>query len=341
MADQTAFPLVRGYQMRLTRLNQCCQVNYGQDASVVTEGYVSIAFTASINAGEEIIVANANGKTCVRDTPSDEFQGYGLAFTFCDVQPCVFELLTGQPVVTNAAGDAVGFRMNSNVTAENSAFALEVWMGIPGDVCQGTAGSANGYLLLPCVSGGTVGDFTIENAAINFVVTGATTKDGNNWGTGPYPNSPLANPTDANDHLQVLYTTVNPPAATVGCVALELDGLVVTDSGYVATLTMDDAANDCFAAAFTVDWGDDSTVETFTGGTATAAHTYATAGTDIINISFSDPTCTGVSYTVSITGVVSLTASAEQPVAARTAVNATAKTTTATDSDLDESSTSS
>ena len=81
MADQTAFPLVRGYQMRLTRLNQCCQVNYGQDASVVTEGYVSIAFTASINAGEEIIVANANGKTCVRDTPSDEFQGYGLALS--------------------------------------------------------------------------------------------------------------------------------------------------------------------------------------------------------------------------------------------------------------------
>lgn len=349
MADQTAFPLVRGYQMRLTRLNQCCQVNYGQDASVVTEGYVSIAFTASINAGEEIIVANANGKTCVRDTPSDEFQGYGLEFTFCDVQPCVFELLTGQPVVTNAGGDAVGFRMNSNVTAENSAFALEVWMGIPGDVCAGTAGSANGYLLLPCVSGGTVGDFTIENAAINFVVTGATTKDGNNWGTGPYPNSPLANPTDANDHLQVLYTTVNPPAATVGCVALELDGLVVTSSGFVVTMTLDDVANDCFADSFTVDWGDGSALETFAGGTATTSHTYATAGTYLINISFADAACTGVSYTAVVTGVVSLTASAEQPAVTsltasaeqpttrKTSTKTSAKTSTETTLDLDES----
>lgn len=304
MADQSAFPLVRGYQMRLTRLNQCCQVNYGQDASVVTEGYVSIAFSASINEGDEIIVTNANGRTCVRDTPSAEFQGYGLEFTFCDVQPCVFELLTGQPVVTNANGDAVGFRMNSNVTAQDSAFALEVWMGIPGDVCEGTAGSANGYLLLPCVAGGTVGDFTIENAAINFTVTGATTNDGNNWGTGPYANSPLDNPTDANDHLQVLYTTKKAPDATNGCVPIEMAGLTVTTNGFDVSLAFDPSANAAFNSDVVIDWGDGSAYTALTGPLTVADHTYSEAGTYSFSMAFADDSSAGMSYTVDVTGVM-------------------------------------
>ena len=159
----------------------------------------------------------------------------------------------------------------------------------------------------------------------------------------------MANPTDANDHLQVLYTTVNPPAATVGCVALELDGLVVTSSGFVVTMTLDDVANDCFADSFTVDWGDGSALETFAGGTATTSHTYATAGTYLINISFADAACTGVSYTAVVTGVVSLTASAEQPAVTsltasaeqpttrKTSTKTSAKTSTETTLDLDES----
>ena len=188
---------------------------------------LSEALTANINTGDEIVVTNANGKTCVRDPATSEFQGYGVEITFCEVSPCLFSIVTGMPSVVNAEGDIVGFRMNSSVSLSGSGFALEVWMGVPGVACQGEAG-AYGYLLLPCLQGGVVGDFTIENAAVTFTVTGAATKDGNGWGVGPYDvvadeagaAAPLPDPLDGNDHLYAVFTTVPPPDPTDGCEAL-------------------------------------------------------------------------------------------------------------------------
>src|SRR5262245_4522319 len=227
MANPTSFPLVRGRTMRVTHLDGCCGPSYGPDNQVVTEGFVSVALTANVNDAEEITVTNASGKTCVRDTGCPEFTGYSAEITFCDVTPCLFSLITGQPVVLDALGNVVGFRMNTDISLCESGFALEVWMGVPGVACTGEEG-AFGYLLLPCLRGGVVGDFTIENAAVSFVVTGASTRDGNGWGIGPYKVVPDANgdpgflpdPLDPNDHLYVAFTTVAPPDDTDGCVDL-------------------------------------------------------------------------------------------------------------------------
>jgi len=227
MASPKSFPLVRGRKMRVTAVDGCCAPVFGPDNMVVTEGFVSVALTATINTPDEITVVNANGKTCVRDTPCPEFQGYGVEIVFCDVNPCLFSLITGQPVVLNAVGEVVGFRMNSSISACDKGFALEVWSGVPGVACSGDQG-AFGYLLLPCLQGGVVGDFTIENAAVTFTITGATTKDGNGWGTGPYrvvedaagAASLLPDPLDPDDHLYAIFTTVPPPEDTDGCAEL-------------------------------------------------------------------------------------------------------------------------
>jgi hypothetical protein len=223
-----SFPLVRGRTMRVTKTDGCCAPAYGPDNMVVTDGFVSVALTANINEPEEIVITNANGKTCVRDAGCPEFQGYSVEITFCEVSPCLFSLVTGQPSVVDAAGDIVGFRMNSGVSVCDSGFALEVWMGVPGVACSGEQGGF-GYLLLPCLQGGVIGDFTIENAAITFTVTGANTKDGNGWGSGPFDvvadaggnAGPLPSPLDPDDHLYVSFTTVAPPEETDGCVELE------------------------------------------------------------------------------------------------------------------------
>jgi len=225
----TSFPLVRGRTMRVTQTDGCCTPAYGApDGMVVTDGFVSVALTANINEPEEIVITNANGKTCVRDAGCAEFQGYGVEITFCEVTPCLFSLVTGQPSVVDAAGEIVGFRMNSAISGCDSGFALEVWMGVPGVACSGEQGGF-GYLLLPCLQGGVIGDFTIENAAITFTITGANTKAGNGWGVGPYdvvettvPGTPgpLPSPLDPDDHLYVSFTTIAPPEETDGCTAV-------------------------------------------------------------------------------------------------------------------------
>lgn len=229
MASPKSFPLLRGRTMRATKLNGCGVPVVGPESVATTDGYVSVALTAEVNDAEEIVVTNANGQTCVRDPGCAEFKGYNVEITFCNVDPCLFSMLTGQDTVNAANGDAIGFRMNSKKKACDSAFALEVWSGVPGVACQGqTAESGSfGYVVLPFVRAGVIGDFTIENAAVTFTMTGAVTLDGNSWLEGPYdvysdgvlPDGPLPEPLDKDDHLAVLYTTVAPPEPTEGCTA--------------------------------------------------------------------------------------------------------------------------
>lgn len=230
MATKNDYSLVRGRRMRVTRLDGCGAPVVGTESSAVTEGFISVAFTAQTTEAEAITVVNAGGKTCIDDKGTPAFNGYGLEITFCGVQPCILEMLTGQPVVTDAEDEVVGFKMNTSVDQSAQAFALELWSGVPGVACEAGAGGSYGYILVPFVSSGVVGDFTIENAAVNFVVTGASTKDGNGWGTGPTSYLPVAGvggvasalpeALDPDDHLYVVWTSVAPPDATDGCVAL-------------------------------------------------------------------------------------------------------------------------
>ena len=300
MATAKSFPLVRGRMMRVTKTDGCCGPAYGPDSSVVTEGFVSVALTAAITEPEEITVTNANGKTCVRDAGSPTFQGYGAEITFCEVQPCLFSLITGMPLVTDATGEIIGFKMNSKIALDSSGFALEVWMGVPGVACEAGGGGSggSGYLLLPCLSGGVIGDFTIENAAITFTVTGAATKDGNAWGTGPYGDMTLNEALDVDDHLYVAFTTAAVPAVTDGCVSLVPPGMTFTVTDETVTLNLPRAAGGCWANEAVVDWGDGTAPETVPGSQSSVTHSYATVGEKTVVVATED--CPEVSLTVII-----------------------------------------
>lgn len=222
------FPLVRGRRLRATRLDACGRLASAECSSITTKGFVSVALTANIDEGEEISVVNASGERCVSDKPTATFTGYGVQITFCDVDPQLYAMMTNQSVVFDSQGDAVGFRMNTGVDTGGAGFALELWSGVPGVACDTPgAGGSYGYLLLPFVSGGVLGDFTIENGAVTFTLQNASTKDGSAWGVGPYDvvpgvggvAGPLLTPIDSRDHLHVQYTTVAPPEPGCDCLS--------------------------------------------------------------------------------------------------------------------------
>ena len=231
----TSFPVVRGNMLRVTKLDGCGRPVAGAGNMITTDGFVSVGLSSNITTGDEITVQSASGKNCIRDKAPDTFDGYGVDVTFCEVEPCLFALLTGQTPLTDAAGNVIGFTMNSDRYA-STGFALEVWTGSPagGDQCgaAGTTAQPAGYFVLPNVQGGVLGDFSIENAVITFGVQGAATKDGNNWGQGPYTGAfnttdPKQNPPDVgpfldhdldkNDHLGIAYTTKGFPSDSDGC----------------------------------------------------------------------------------------------------------------------------
>lgn len=231
--------LVRGRVARFTRLDACGRPVYGPESQVVTEGFISVAYTANIDEGEEINVPNAAGKRCVYEPANPSLLGYTVEITFCNVDPDLFALATGQRTLTDAFGDVIGFTMDTAVDPSESAFALEVWAGAPTDgACAEGATGSYGYVLLPFVSGGVAGDFTIENDAVTFTIANASTKDGNAWGTGPYevvlgaggvPQA-LFEDVTSTEALVMLITGMAPPEPECGArPLLEMTGEALTD----------------------------------------------------------------------------------------------------------------
>jgi hypothetical protein len=182
----TCFSLVRGRAMRVTRLDGCGAVDLGPDSSIVSDGFITVQLSAQTDEGETISVTNAAGKVCILDEPCPVFTGYDVQVEFCGVNPLLLELMTGQVSVLDSAGNRVGFRMNTAIDACGSGFALEVWSSVPSAVCDPNAGVSYGYFLVPFIKGGVIGDFTIGNDAVNFTLSGAKSKDGNNWDVGPF-----------------------------------------------------------------------------------------------------------------------------------------------------------
>jgi len=282
---------VRGRRMRVTRVDSCGRPVYGDDSVVVSKGFVSIAYTANTDEGEEINVTNASGERCIYEPASPTFLGYSVEITFCNVDPDLFAMLTGQEVTYDANGDVDGFTMDTAVSVADTAFALEAWTGSPSSgACDEGAEGQYGYVLLPFVQGGVLGDFTLENAEVTFTISGAATKDGNSWGVGPYDvmvgaggvASPLLTPLTATKHLLLKVVGIAPPEPACGArPLLEPDGAALTS--VTATPDAENGLEVTFAPQpvgtdpWWIDFGDGLWDYSETGGDI--VHVYEAAGT--------------------------------------------------------------
>lgn len=280
------FPVLRGRRLRLTKLDGCGRPIYGPESQVVTSGFVSVALTANIDEGTAITVQNANGDNCIDEAAKPILNGYGVAITFCAVDPDALAITAGQEQYLDYNGDAVGFVVDADIDLSDTAFAVEVWLGSPTDNCAEGAEGSFGYLLLPFVQGGVLGDFTVENAAINFAISNAATKKGTTWGAGPYnvmldgtTPSPLPTPLTSSQYLLLVQTGLTPPEAFCGARPL-LDPTDAALTSITATPTAGKHLSVTPAPAgsdpFWVDFGDGTWDYSPTGSALT--HDYAAAG---------------------------------------------------------------
>lgn len=180
--------LIRGRVARVTRLDSCARPVIGEYNSAITDGVITVTATANTSDTDEINVTSFTGARCIYEPSIPELNGYTFDIQFCSVEYELFEIITGQTLVLNSAGDPVGLEIDTEIKLSDIGFALEVFAGAQSvDACDDpNAAGVYGYLLAPRVQGGILGDFTIENGAVNFTVTGAATRDGNQWGRGIY-----------------------------------------------------------------------------------------------------------------------------------------------------------
>lgn len=214
-------------RVRVTKLNSCGQVVTGSCSQVVSDGIISIAMTKNYEAREEFFVKNGDGKFCVRETSPPILKWIDLVITFCNVDPDLLNLITGNTLYLNESGVKIGYSTEEN-SAFNSFFALEGWTRLSGTGVACTGGTQYGYVLLPRVIEGTIGDVTMEDGVSNFVLN-ARTAGNSLWGFGPYnvANSsttglpvPLNTIINADQHHRMFVTTLAPPAAACGCAAV-------------------------------------------------------------------------------------------------------------------------
>lgn len=218
---------VLGKRLRVTSLNSCGATD-ANSRQVVTEGFITVTFSSETEDGAEIIQKNAAGHLCVNEKLADSFKRLTVEIDFCGVNPSLVTMMSNAKPYTDWAGDVAGFTIPEGEI--NKAFALELWTGLAGMAClPGQVDESSGYLLLPFVKAGVMGDITIDGEnAVTFQVTAAYTKGGNGWGVGPY-NVVRALPTPPRQTLTIT------GAPTGGSFTLTFKGATTNPIAYNAT----------------------------------------------------------------------------------------------------------
>jgi hypothetical protein len=219
---------VRGSVIRVTRLDACGNPDPGASAVVVSKRVSTVTIDEVTDDGTNIRERNFGDELCIVDDAFTQIIGYTADIALCGVDPDLVSLLTGQPVVLNAAGDIVGFDATTSVDLDSFGFSLEVWSRIANSACEPGGNRPWGYTVFPFLKGGRVGGFSFENGAVQFTIAGAQTRDGNGWGVGPYDvdrddtlaPAPLNTPLGENTHYRNTLVTLDPPAASCGAFAL-------------------------------------------------------------------------------------------------------------------------
>lgn len=224
------FTPVLGKRIRVTSLDQCGTVPASgtEGAVVATNGFISLTLSSEIEDGAEIITRKADGSLCVNEMTAASFKRFNLEMEFCGVDPGLLSLVTNGEAYLDYNGDTAGIVIPEGTI--ETKFALEMWSGLSGAACPTGVDitECSGYLLLPFVQSGVLGDIEINGEdAITFSMTGAFTKGGNGWGVGPYnvvldgsDPAPLPTALDPGDHLLLMETCVSPPASVCGLQAM-------------------------------------------------------------------------------------------------------------------------
>jgi len=222
MATTCYIPIL-GKRLRITKLDSCGNLPAAgtADSQLITDGFISVNLTSEVEDGAEIITKKADGTFCVNEKLPNSFKRFTSEVSLCGVNPSLLAMMTNAETYEGyTVSDIIGITVPEGTI--DSAFALELWTGITGAACLPGSAFSGGYFLLPFMQAGVLGDITIDGEnAVSFSMTGAYTRGGNQWDTGPYNvlyngssvPSPLPTAVDEFDHLLLVETTLAPPVS--------------------------------------------------------------------------------------------------------------------------------
>jgi hypothetical protein len=210
---------LKGRTLRLTKLDQCGVPIVGDCSSIVTNGFITVTYSPNYSAGTEHELKNAWGELVVSEKEPDILKWVDMKLSMCEVDPDVAEFVSNAVAVTDGTdtiGSSFGPIVNTNT------YAAEVWTKQAGRACDGGAPEW-GYFVTPFIVNGKLdGSLEVSNGTMTVDFMGEGVAAPADWGVNPYGDNPLlaVGGFVTGDMYSVVRTTVQPPAATDGCVAL-------------------------------------------------------------------------------------------------------------------------
>lgn len=249
-----SWAVVNGTRLRVTKINSCGRPEAGPKGYLVTEGFSQIRFSPEMRAAQDQEQLNAGGKVCVKHRVPAELKWYNISLTMCDVDPELYTMMTGFPLILDHNDEPIGYDDKSTVD-DGYGVALETWTSgrgeddcpVPTDdsIFSGSStGLSFGYFLIGGTEWQQEGDVTIENGVSTFGLTGRSVLMPA-WGRGPWnviaiddDGTPgrMLTPMAANGkdgHRRLFRTTIAPPEVTNGACALDITGKFTDPNFYI------------------------------------------------------------------------------------------------------------
>lgn len=179
MATQ-CYAMVRGSVARFTLLDRRGAPVEGETSVVTTKGIAQVQINEATTDQSLDLMRDEEDRPRVLLRGKTETTGYTADISLAGVDPDLIWMLTGQPRVTNAAGDVVGNDATLKLPVRH--FAMEVWSRLTSPV----NGYLYGYTLFPRLGGGVLGGFAFSNGAVSFSINEARSRRVSKWGFGPY-----------------------------------------------------------------------------------------------------------------------------------------------------------
>lgn len=235
MAGTSKFPVIGGRRMRVTLNDSCGTPAWGDSVYAVPgdalgNGFVSVHPTPNYDDGNAISIPDANGDIQVSRAGKSKLLDIALDIVFTKVDAAVYSAITGAiPYLDRQTGVIKGFTKRRGIDLTAIRWGLEVWSDAFDEGCTVDGLVPFVYFLWPNITGGKFSDYTIENNAVSFGITGARSKDGSGWADGPYlvdtdasgDPATLANPLGVYDHEVMFQTVIEPPDSTNGFLPLD------------------------------------------------------------------------------------------------------------------------
>lgn len=207
---------VFGIRLRVTRLGSTGTTPAGASNSAVTDAFIRVAYTPEYDAGDEVVVKNAQGVQCVAFKAADTVKQVSLQIALCNPEPEITELLGGGAVLLDGA-DPVGYSApDVGEDPQPNGVGIEVWSDA---IVDGVIDADLPYFhfVFPRAFTRADGERALENGAMANVFSGWG-KGNLNFGNGPDNLGEF--PAAASAPYHYYRTAIAPPAAADGYVVV-------------------------------------------------------------------------------------------------------------------------